>query len=389
MRILYILHNTYIDGGATKSFCTMLHGLIHLGVEPLVITPDENGVYKVLSAEGINVKSIAFRPATYPKRRDIKKDTLLFLPRLLARLLFNSIAYCKIKHIARDFHPALIHSNTSVVDVGFRAAKALHIPHIFHVREYADIDFKLHFYPTQSRYRKMLKSTDTHTICITKDICKHHGLATTGRSRVIYNGICSSKDTMPQTSDGAYFLYAGRIQPQKGLHELLSAYNEYCKRMDNPLKLIVVGTAVGNAYISSQKQFIKDNGMDRYVEFHGQQDNVADYMLHATATIVPSLFEGFGRVMPEAMMCGCAVIAKDAAGSHEQMENGRLLQGDDIALSYTTTEELTQHLINMTYQGKAKVTQMREKAFLSVNTLYTKEQYVKQVSCMYNEIIQK
>lgn len=389
MRVIYVLNSTFINGGATKSFLAMIHGLMPMGVEPLVVTPDKEGVYQKLTEGNVRCEAITYRPATYPNGNESLKDYLLFLPRLFARIYCNRKAYKRIKQLIKEFKPDIIHSNTSVIDAGFLAAKAMHVPHIFHVREYADRDFNLHFYPTHTRYFKMLHDTATHTISITKDIHLHHNLEGCNRAHVIYNGIRPTISVMPEGSDEHYFLYAGRIEPQKGLHELLKAYNDYRKSATVPLNLKICGSAVGEAYIKEQKRFIEKNKLENHVEFLGLRNDISELMLHATATIVPSLSEGFGRVMPEAMFFGCPVIAKDTAGSHEQIINGKEVQDEPIAIAYNTTEELTHLLCHAALLGKSGLTTMRKAAFYTVNRLYSTENYVNNVFNIYKEIVSR
>ena len=54
-------------------------------------------------------------------------------------------------------------------------------------------------------------------------------------SRVIYDGVLSQMNALPK-SEGKkeYFLYAGRIQPAKGLDQLLLAYSIYARKAEKP-----------------------------------------------------------------------------------------------------------------------------------------------------------
>lgn len=89
---------------------------------------------------------------------------------------------------------------------------------------------------------------------------------------------------------------------------LLTSYYEYCKHTGNPLKLLIAGSAVGDKYISQQKEYVHMKGLSGMVEFLGEISDMDKLMQNAKATVVPSLNEGFGRVMPEAMFTGCPVI---------------------------------------------------------------------------------
>ena len=48
MKILFITSSTTTHGGGSKSFLQMLRGLLSYGIEPLVVVPNDKGLYHVL-----------------------------------------------------------------------------------------------------------------------------------------------------------------------------------------------------------------------------------------------------------------------------------------------------------------------------------------------------
>ncbi len=190
MNILYILHSTYPLGGASKSFLTLIKGVQEQGHTPIVVAPDKEGVAITLRQMGVEVITIPFRTNTYPDLRNAK-EAILFLPRLVARRILIHKAVNTVYNLVKSKKIAMIHSNVSVVDVGERVAKRLGIPHIYHIREYADVDFGLHYFPTSKTFHKQLAAN--YTICITKAIQRHHHLKGNPKSVVVYNGIVMEK----------------------------------------------------------------------------------------------------------------------------------------------------------------------------------------------------
>lgn len=387
MRVAYILNSTVQSNGANMSFREMLSGLMQKGVKPFIICPDKYEFYDYFKAEGIETIVINYRPAVYPNGFESIRDYLLFTPRLFARLFVNRKAVRTLTKKLKGFSPDLIHTNVGVMDIGYLTARRLGVPHIFHIREYADKDFGLHFYPSYSRFLRFATAQDSYTICITRDIQRHRRLTNIESSKVIYNGIRKAITQMPHEKKGDYFLYAGRITHTKGLHELLQAYKTYYDRCKAPLRLLIAGSEVGEKYISEQKEYVRAHGLDNHVLFLGRRTDLDDIMQKARATIVPSLYEGFGRVMPEAMFNGCPVIVKDVAGSHEQLVNGRKHTGEDIALRYNTIDELAQLLSRVSNATSESMLPLCYNAFKTVNDLYSTESNVEQVLQLYNEII--
>jgi glycosyltransferase involved in cell wall biosynthesis len=363
----------------------MLQMLMTKGVNPIVVLPDSDGIFHDLTALNIPIKVITFRMNSYPAILNYK-DFLLFLPRLVGRLIVNAIASAKLASYLRDKKIDIIHTNVSVANIGYRASKKLHIPHIFHIREYVDIDFNIHYIPSIQQLRKQFHTAHSYTICITKDIQRHHQLAEENTSRVIYNGIQQAAPAIPSLQKENFFLYAGRIQPPKSLDQLLQGYHDYTRKCPKPLPLYVAGAIIDNGYYEKNIQFIRSNGIQHLVNFLGDRNDIDMLMRKAQAIIIPSRFEGFGRCMAEAMFNGCLVIGRNTGGTKEQLDNGLQLEGEEIALRYDTVEELTQHLIAVANNYSTYHSYI-DRAFHTVNSLYTSESNAQQVYEFYQDII--
>lgn len=183
MKILYVLHSTYALDGSSRSFRTLIAGVLQRGHTPVVVAPDGEGQAKILRDMGVEVLVVPYRNSTYPDLRDAK-DWVLFLPRLIARrILIHRAVHTLCKQL-RGKGINLVHTNTSVVEIGERIAQELAIPHVYHLREY-DLDF--HYYPCAKSFHRRL--SHNYSVCITKAIQQHHLQAQNPRSVVVYNGI--------------------------------------------------------------------------------------------------------------------------------------------------------------------------------------------------------
>ena len=388
MNIAYILNNTYPNNGDTKAFKHMLQGLMHRGVCPFVIMPDKDGIYHDLEKqEGVSVAALNYRPATYPQLQTIK-DYLLFIPKIFARIYVNKVAARKLAVYLKQKQINIVHTNVGVVDIGFFAAQKSRIPHIYHIREYGDKDFNIHYFPCKKTFLKQLSRPQSYSICITRDIQTYYRQAGEAASRVIYDGVIPKKSEMPIVSPKNYFLYAGRIEPAKGLDLLLKAYSLYLQQAANPLKLVVAGSYTDTPYANEQFNYIMKNGLTDSVSILGNRNDIAYLMAHAKAIIIPSRNEGFGFCMPEAMQQGCLVIANNTGGTKEQLDNGLREEGGEIALRYETVEQLTSLLIEVGENPVNHYMPYQERAFRVINRLYTIENNVEQVFTFYKEILQ-
>jgi glycosyltransferase involved in cell wall biosynthesis len=115
-----------------------------------------------------------------------------------------------------------------------------------------------------------------------------------------------NRDLNKQTSDDLQVLFVGRVEVLKGLHFLLDAI----KQVGNGVKLHVVGHIYENA-----KSIV--SGKASNVEYYGQLagDSLKAMYEQADVLVFPSLYDGFGMVILEAMSFGLPVIAsRNSAG---------------------------------------------------------------------------
>lgn len=386
MKVLYVLHKTVLMGGGTKSFLVMLDGLRKKGIQPIVVMPDREGVYSVIADMNIPVVITQYYDTVYPWVRSFL-DVLLFLPRIIVHRTVNFFAIRKIARAVRKEGIQLVHTNVSICTIGYWVARHLDVPHVYHIREYGDTDFGLYHFPSRKYYYRLLAAPKSYNICITKDIQRHFFQDGRNESRVIYNGIQAAIDTMPVEAKENYFLFAGRVIEAKGVLDMLKAYAVYHKKATNIIPIYIIGEQPEPVFLNKLTVFIKENKLDDSVKIMGQRSNIQEFMSHATAIIIPSRNEGFGRCMPEAMFNGCLAIGRNTGGTREQLDNGLALTGEEIALRYDTDEQLSAFLLDISNHSSDHYAPYQERAFKTVNQLYSSESNVANVYHFYEDIL--
>ena len=110
--------------------------------------------------------------------------------------------------------------------------------------------------------------------------------------------------------------------PLKGLYYLLQAVAEVSK--SHSIKLIVIGSPAKNNGIVD---LIKDLGIGRMITFTGRIDahEFACQYAKATMAVIPSLYEGFGLPVGEAMASGVPVISTTGGALPEVVGDAGML----------------------------------------------------------------
>lgn len=113
-------------------------------------------------------------------------------------------------------------------------------------------------------------------------------------------------------------LFAGILTARKGVHYLLDAWEDVSKVGG---KLVLAG-APGEDF---EHILRRRGGLPDGVELlgHVTQDRLAEEMSLASVLVLPSIEDGFGLVMAQALACGTPVIASENTGARTLFEHGK------------------------------------------------------------------
>lgn len=120
----------------------------------------------------------------------------------------------------------------------------------------------------------------------------------------------------------------GRLTGAKGHSYLLRAI-QYCRR-DLPVRLWIVGEGELRGELEKEAEGL---GISEAVDFFGFQEDPYPYIREADAFVLPSLWEGFGNVLVEAMAVGTPVVTTSCPHGPSEIvadeENGLIVQPRD------------------------------------------------------------
>ena len=150
-----------------------------------------------------------------------------------------------------------------------------------------------------------------------------------------------------------FFLFVGRVVPEKGVFDLLEAYGKLTPELRTLVNLVLVGEGSAREEVTRRAMQIAP-GQVRCPGFV-QRDQLASYYALSDVFVFPSHSDPWGLVVNEAMACGLPVISSDAAGCVEDLLednwNGRVVGRGDVVQLASAMEELGRDSVLRTQMG--------------------------------------
>lgn len=163
-----------------------------------------------------------------------------------------------------------------------------------------------------------------------------------------------------------YILYLGTLEPRKNIERIIRSFLEYKKMSNTNIKLVLAGgkgwkyEKIMNLVNQNSKNIIITGYID-------EKDKIAFYKM-AKIFVFPSLYEGFGIPVLEAMACGVPVITSNVSSLPEVGGDAALLVNPldekEIMLGYQkilTDDILREKMIQKGFE-QAKKFQWKESA---------------------------
>ncbi len=313
--------------------------LVRRGHAVTVVTPGDPSLPRSDTFDGVKIVRFPLElppDLTYGRVAQSRVSWLGKFARVVVMAHYMEAQHRAILAEVRENGGDVIHAHWAIPTgpAAVIAARKLHLPSVItmhggdvYVNPEQGYDF-----PTRWYVRPALRWTLRHAgalTAITED-CRQHALragAPAEHIRLVFNGTDLRRFSPAENGNrgderfGPHMVFACRqLFPRKGIRFLLEAGAELKSQFPD-LKIVLAGDGFERPELA---RLAAELGIASDVTFLGWVPNVElpQYYRAAAVSVIPSLEEGFGIPAAEAMGCEVAVVASDAGGLPEVVENG-------------------------------------------------------------------
>jgi glycosyltransferase involved in cell wall biosynthesis len=153
-----------------------------------------------------------------------------------------------------------------------------------------------------------------------------------------------------------YALYVGNVMPHKNLLGLVEAFDAVARRF--PARLVVRGWG-RPAHVRALRERIDALGLAPRIDWrpYAPAEDLPRLYRQARMLLLPSLYEGFGLTLLEAMACGTPVITSNVSSMPEVVGDAALLvePADPEALAAAMLSVFTDDALAVDLGGRGRV----------------------------------
>jgi len=315
MNILYITHDSALFG-SNRSLLDIIGYIDKSRFNIMVILPAEGDLSRKLRLMGVRCKIIKMYKTIHID--DGKPIDIAFVRE---KFKTNVSAVKGIVDYVNKWNIDIIHTNTSVINLGAIAANITHKPHIWHIRELL-IHFE--FAKDFEKVDCFLMKRSAKLICISRyvrdEIRKEENY---NNIELLYNPIDTKNYAISRkyffSSDVLNILVCGAVSKNKGQMDVVRAVKILHERGYGNITLTIVGKG---AYFSVIEKYVEKYKMSGFVYLHPFTDNIQEYRNKADIAVMSSVYEALGRVTIESMLSELLVIGADSGATSELIRDG-------------------------------------------------------------------
>lgn len=168
-----------------------------------------------------------------------------------------------------------------------------------------------------------------------------------------------------QLSRPLKFIFAGRIEPNKGLDICIHAASRIVSEYQD-FSVDIYGAEDEN-YTAKCRALIEKLHLQQHFNFMGKTQNVTQVLPQYDVLLMPTMAkEAFGRIIIEAMAASLIVIATNAYGPREIISSGK----DGLLFKRGSTVDLTSAILSLYEMPQDALEKIRKNARATVEQRY-------------------
>ena len=373
-KILYVCHDRIHMAGAVNSMVNLIESLGE-SVSPVIL---------VRKGEVCNkLKDLGYKCITFPFQLSLSREnqihsSVLLKFRIILDVLINSLCVIYVTLKLKKQGIDIVHSNSVATDIGYKIANKMKSKHVWHVREFLDLDFNTKPARGWKHLKDKMYKSDC-VIAISKAVYRHWNLENCKKSVVLPNAVRSANDAQYNTNKEKSFLFcSATLNDNKGTDFAVRLFCE-SRLYKEGYRLKLIGKFT-EEYKSRLETIANKYNQDNYVDYLGYRQDVTDYMLKASAFLMCSKNEAMGRVTVEAFFYGCPVLGHNTGGTSELIQDG--ING----FLYSDMEEAKSKLYRIIHDEK-NTDLMVKNAMEKAKHVFSKEAYAQKIKKVYSDVL--
>jgi len=356
--------------GARISLYVLLKMLDKERFHPIIVCPPGSGAFsQKLESEGFEVEYLR-----------------LWNWRKYKYVVHRGISVMKMVSLLRRHDIHLIHCNEFwTAPYAFWATRFVKLPAVSHVR----------LFMTPTKIRQYYLGYMARIVCVCKALVEEFSAWPDYKKRVvpIYNGIDLMEfdpRRVPEeeirakyniSKDDIVIGLVGQISHRKGQHRLINIAPDLVRRYPN-VHFLIVGSSREWEYETEIRRMITERNLQKHFIFTGDEREMPRIYKALDILVLPTLQEGFGRVVVEAESMEIPVVVSNAGGLVEVVEPGK------TGFIYTLgkNEEMLDYLMRLCGNPELRRSMgVAGRDFIREH--FSQERMVEQITALYLEVL--
>ncbi len=366
VKVLYI-HGIAELGGAEMDLLSFVQGLNREEFQAIVACPAQGPLRQELQA--LHVPVCEVRLPAWRKLRDV-----LRIPKSVLALV----------RLIRKWQVDVVHVNDYWwAPVGWLASRICKVPCIVHIRQQIE-PRRIKQYWLSKPDQLLAVSENIRSVAIDAGVKPQ-------RIQLVYSGIhlTCQFDAVDTTSvrrqhhlkpDRPVIGSVANLFPRKGHEYLLEALVEVRKEIPD-IYCFIVGEG-DHRYQEKLHEIVQMRGLQRCVTFSGFQKNVMEYVAAFDVFVLPSVLEGFGIVLLEAMALKKPIVASRVGGIPEVVEDGVM----GLLVPPGDPKSLARALVRLLRDPSTRF-RMGQAGRQRLETYFTLEQTMAKIQGLYRSLV--